>query len=138
MGRPLLWEDQDSKNLGWQPPILAPGEKLVHYVIEAKHFIFITVCIFAALCMCGGFLKTFSLCFWPLMCHLVDRHREREKTREPRQEPDWNHFPTFLRELVKLALWGVLGLGILWSIRACSKAIVKPDRHPPAYYDPNP
>jgi hypothetical protein len=35
----------------------------VHYVIEAKHFIFVAACIFAALCFCGGILKTVSPLF---------------------------------------------------------------------------
>jgi hypothetical protein len=99
-----------------------------------------------ALSVFGLVVRTASSLFWPVMYALVAWHRERAAKRDatmvPRKENAPATFSSNLRSelfmAARLLLWGVLGFGILWGIRACSKAIVEPDRHPPAYYDPNP
>ena len=90
-------------------------------------------CGFVLLLFLGGIIKLGFLLLWIFMRYLVDHYRQKGdewmKSMESWRKP---HV-----EIVSLLLWSILGLGIWWGIRACSKAIIKPDDHPPAYYDPN-
>jgi hypothetical protein len=91
------------------------------------------VCGFGLLLVLGGIIKLGLLLLWLLMRYLVDHYRQKGdewiKSMQSWRKP---HVEVF-----SLLLWGILGLGVLWGIRACSKAIIQPDRHPPAYYDPS-
>ncbi len=105
----------------------------------------VVVAIFA-LCILGAILQAAYVGFLPTMHSLVEWHRKRAEKQDAMMVPRKAYVPaTFSSNLrsdlfmaARLLLWGVLGLSILWGIRACSKAIVKPDRHLPAYYEPNP
>jgi hypothetical protein len=92
------------------------------------------VCGFVLLLFLGLIVKLGFFALWLFMRYLVDHYRQKGdewiKSMESWRRP---HV-----EVVSLLLWGILGLGVLWGIRACSKAIIEPDRHSPAYYDPNP
>lgn len=92
------------------------------------------VCGFVLLLVLGGIIKLGILLLWLLMRYLVDHYRQKGdewiKSMQSWRKP---HVEVFSH-----LLWGILGLGVLWGIRACSKAIIQPDRHPPAYYDPSP
>ena len=92
------------------------------------------VCALVLLLFFGLIIKLGFFLLWLLMRYLVDHYRQKGdewmKSMESWRKP---HV-----EIVSLLLWGILGLGVLWGIRACSKVIIEPDRHPPAYYDPNP
>jgi len=92
------------------------------------------VCGFVLLLVLGGIIKLGLLLLWLLMRYLVDHYSQKGdewiKSMQSWRKP---HVEVF-----SLLLWGILGLGVLWGIRACSKAIIQPDRHPPAYYDPSP
>jgi hypothetical protein len=98
----------------------------------------VVVAIFV-LCFFGAILQAAYVGFWPTMYSLVEWHRKRAEKRDatmvPRKAYVLATFSSNLRSdlfmAARLLLWGVLGLGILWGIRACSKAIIKPDRHPP-------
>ena len=99
-----------------------------------------------ALCVFGLVVKAASSSFWPVTYALVAWHRERAAQRDATTVPRKAYVPaTFSSNLrnelfmaARLLLWGALGLGILWGIHACSKAIIEPANQPPAYYDPNP
>ena len=93
-----------------------------------------SVCAVVVLVLLGGIIKLGFLLLWLFMRYLVDHYRQKGdewiKSMESWRKP---HV-----EVVSLLLWGILGLGVLWGIRACSKGIIEHDRHPLAYYDPNP
>ena len=86
-----------------------------------------------ALCVFGLVVRTASSLFWPVMYALVAWHRERAAKRDATMVPKEYVPATFSSNLrgelfmaARLLLWGVLGFGILWGIRACSKAIIEP------------
>ena len=91
------------------------------------------VCGFVLLLFFGLIVKSGFFALWLFMRYLVDHYRQKGD--------DWIKSMQSWRkphvEIISLLLWGVLGLGILCGIRACSKAIIKPNDHPPAYYDAN-
>ena len=114
--------------------------------LQALETIFVVVVAIVVLCFLGAILETAYVGFWPTMYSLVEWHRKRAEKRGATEVPRKAYVPaTFSSNLrresfmaARFLLWGVLGLGTLWGVRACSKAILEPDRHPPAYYDPNP
>jgi hypothetical protein len=93
-----------------------------------------SVCAVVVLVLLGGIIKFGFFLLWLFMRYLVDHYRQKGD--------EWIKSMASWRkphvEIVSLLLWGIIGLGVLWGIRACSKAIIKPYDHPPAYYDPNP
>jgi hypothetical protein len=112
-------------------------------VLETVVVVVVTIFV---LCFLGEIIEAAYVGFWPTMYSLVEWHRKRAEKRDVTMVPRKAYVPaTFSSNLrtelfmaARFLLWGVLGLGILWGIRACSKAIIEPDRHPRAYYDPNP
>jgi hypothetical protein len=105
----------------------------IHGTFPRLEIFFLSVCAVVLLVLFGGLFKMGFLLLWLSLRSFVDHYRKNlddwvDSTQSRRMLPV---------EIVSLLLWGILGLGILWGIRACSRAIFGPDGHPPAYHDPD-